>query len=215
MRFAAPTEKYPERCTNRDINLCQWWTPTWLAEAMVRLGRIPKGAYVLEPAAGNGAIVRALKAAGCEVEAHEIDSYWLPALEEADADHINMGDYLALPLTPNAYDWCVQNPPFDKRGTGDKFLIKTLEECSNVIALMRLNVIASGGRYEDLWRRFIPRLKAIHVLPNRPDFANGEPMFDGALSDFVVVIFDDYERPPEEWILHFLLPPPETETKQP
>ena len=64
MRFAAPTEKYPERRTDRDINLCQWWTPTWLVEAMVKLSGIPKGAYVLEPAAGSGAIVRALKTAG-------------------------------------------------------------------------------------------------------------------------------------------------------
>lgn len=99
-RFAAPSKSDPDRRTDRDLLLSQWWTPADLAEYLVKWAGITLGDHVLEPAAGTGAIVAALLAAGASVEAHEIDGHWIPQLKGRCSNsrlEVWHDDYLASP----------------------------------------------------------------------------------------------------------------------
>lgn len=202
LRFAAPCKSDPDRRTDRDLLLSQWWTPPELAAYLVKWAGIHASSHVLEPAAGTGAIVAALLEAGCTVEAHEIDEHWIPQLRARGTDaqlEVHRGDYLAsaAPELPEgqawAYTWGATNPPYED-GADGRFLARLLTECENVVALVRVNVFLGSGRYDALWAKHGARLAKVEFIVSRPDFANGEEGFDGALSDFVLLRFDGVER---------------------
>lgn len=173
--------------------LSQWFTQDWLARHMVEAAMIQPHASVLEPAAGDGAIVRALLEAGAEVEAYELDPRWADHLKAAHPEIlVHNVDYLKAPPGGSLvdgfhYDFAVMNPPYEG-GLDGRFLAKALAECENVLALCRLNVLAGKGRFEQVWEEYGGRLMWIEVLPERPMF-NVEDGGVGARSDFVILRF--------------------------
>lgn len=110
-------------------------TPPELAYRMVELlGPIPQGARVLEPSAGDGALVRALvRGAGAELVGGSLDMIEirpeaLTALKECEelishvADvHVEIGDFLTHAFLADEagvipYDRIIMNPPFSMPG---------------------------------------------------------------------------------------------------
>ena len=91
--------------TNRDAGLSQWFTPPKLAARVVEWAGVPISPFkewrVLEPSAGNGALVRPLLAAGAEVYAVEVDDRYfgdlalLGANDREDRLEFGIGDFLA------------------------------------------------------------------------------------------------------------------------
>lgn len=97
-------------------------TPPQLAAELVRRAGVGAGMRVLEPSAGNGAIVRAILAAGCQsVAAVELDQRHGPALAGllgAGAQGLVMGaDFLTIVpdrVTAGGFDAIAMNPPFTR-----------------------------------------------------------------------------------------------------
>lgn len=124
-------------------------TPTWCTEAICRQLVWPQESGVLEPCAGDGAIVRVLEKYAeyiveCEIQ-RGIDFF------EFDPDYPR-------------FDFIITNPPFS---LAQEFVEKSLTLANCVVMLLRLNFLASSKR-KAFWERNEPT--AIHVLTKRPSF---------------------------------------------
>lgn len=159
--------------TNRDHTLSQFFTPPKLAAKLVEWAHVAdeqyhrdyacRGAFrVLEPSAGNGAIVRELVKAGAEVHAVEIDERY-----HADLKAIGYTGMLYCPKNfmecgagergwPWMYDLCVGNFPFHLDLDGG-FTLHALKFAPRVCAIYPSNFYFSEKRIE-FWK---------HVRPTR------------------------------------------------
>jgi hypothetical protein len=134
-------------------------TPDPLATALVAELPIPPRSWVLEPHAGGGAFVRALRGRGHSVLAVDID----PGVSTV-LDHV--GDFLDYrPAEP--VGWCVGNPPF--RGF-EEHVRHALTLAPDVAFLLRLGAMESRQR-APYWRRW--PLRHVWVLAERPSFTGG------------------------------------------
>lgn len=102
-----------EATTSREMGYFP--TPAGLASELVALARVRRGDHVLEPSAGDGAIARALRDAGCDVECFEFDPKRAAGLRDQRfpaqaADFLMVSPELFKPFAA-----CVMNPPFGKR----------------------------------------------------------------------------------------------------
>jgi len=84
----------------RDLDLYE--TPVCAVEARVRVGDLPH--HILEPAAGRGAIVKVLRAAGHKVYASDVRHYDFPLDAEID--------FLSMNKVPARTEMIMTNPPF-------------------------------------------------------------------------------------------------------
>lgn len=93
-------------------NYEKFFTPPEVADFMVGLLNPKAGELVLEPSAGRGSIVKAIKrnAPGCSVFAIEINNDYNSELSEV-ADVIAITDFLELEDMYQC-DGCIANPPF-------------------------------------------------------------------------------------------------------
>ena len=97
-------------------------TPGDVCEEMVRRAQIADGMLVLEPSAGKGDILDAIKAAfpnppGVVLEAVEVN-YDLRAILEAKGYAMVGRDFLTEPLGPQ-YERILMNPPFERGADAD------------------------------------------------------------------------------------------------
>lgn len=88
-------------------------TPDALADPVVAMIDIPDGAVVLEPSAGNGALVRAILRAqpSAEVRCYELLKDNARQLDEEDV-LVTRADFLTVAPVGRAFDAVVMNPPF-------------------------------------------------------------------------------------------------------
>lgn len=175
--------------TNRDLSLSQWLTPPELAQKVVEwampdratLGTPDwKRAYpyrVLEPSAGNGALVRPLVAAGAEVTAIELDERYVAELKALGA-HTFLGNFLALhpPSPGEGFDLVLQNPPYEN-GLDVAFILHALEFAPRVVGIFTDRILFGVERKKSLWSK---------VRPMRVAFCSQRP-FKGAQTDYVVL----------------------------
>lgn len=91
----------------------KFFTPDHIARYMVGLVNIKPGEVVLEPSAGHGVIVRAIKehCPSCLVFAFEINKGYKPYLKNAGADVAVIKDFLEIPVVAHV-NHCIANPPF-------------------------------------------------------------------------------------------------------
>jgi hypothetical protein len=94
---------------------------------------IPK--RVLEPAAGDGAIVRPLRAARFDVVAQDIRDYGFTGC--------TIADYLTTPIPRGKFDALITNPPFKLAA---EFAEKALSEVGYTALLLRTNFLESTTR---------------------------------------------------------------------
>lgn len=112
-----------EYASARDVG---WFpTPAKLSDQIVAMAQLAAGQTVLEPSAGDGAIVLAIKRTGIPVflGAIERDPKRRAALAKIDpmivAGTGHLDDFLDYQPATGAYDRIVMNPPFAKVGRGD------------------------------------------------------------------------------------------------
>jgi hypothetical protein len=134
------TDQNARRPTPRRADLDFWPTPPCLRIALVRivLPYLPPGP-IWEAAAGDGALVDALTAAGRTVIASDVNPQRKGILQR---------DFLDRQLPPCAAT-LVTNPPFGE--LGDRFLRRTLErldagEIAAAVLLQRADAGGTGGR---------------------------------------------------------------------
>jgi len=137
-------------------------TPVWLAEQIVGevLGPYLRGTpRVLEPAAGDGVFVRAVRiqCPGATITAAELNELAIP-----EADVRVGGDFLTADLGP--HDVVVGNPPFC---LAEAFVRRSLEISPVVCFILRLGFLASVQRAA-LYREHPP--SDVWVCPRRPSF---------------------------------------------
>lgn len=193
----------------------QWFTPPDLAWRMVRWAGRPF-AHVLEPSAGSGNLVHALRVMRSEsgdetptnttVHAHEMDPYYIDRLADrfqSDVNdervHLYAGNYLDGDA-PTAdigrpYDLGFANPPFED-GMDGEFVAKMMRQCDRIVVLARTCVLNGMDRHERVWSRCGDggdwTVRGVAFLPKRPVFQAGRAIGErvdggGAKADFCVI----------------------------
>lgn len=170
--------------TTRDHSLSQFFTPPKLAAKLVEWADVkpflpgPRIMRVLEPSAGNGAIVRELAAAGAHVEAVEIDPRYYGDLTALKIPCVWGEDFLKMELElwiRDQFDLVCGNFPFHLDLDG-AFTLHALKFAPRVCAIYPANVFYSGRRGAKLWK---------HVRPTRAAFMS-ERAWEGA-TDYVAL----------------------------
>lgn len=141
-------------------------TPTWCTRRILeRLGPELPGGQWLEPGCGDGAIIRAVKAARPDVKITGVDLRTeRSAALEYSADRVIYGQDLLTWEPVPYFDVAIGNPPY--RAALD-FVEYSMKAAKHVLFLLRLNWLAGAGRAEFL--RY--NRPDVYVLPNRPSFA--------------------------------------------
>lgn len=148
-------------------------TPDWLTQAILPYLPISDDAdrnvRILEPAAGNGALLRVLLSRWPNAQYRTVDieytrDHRTPPIH--NVDH-TLGDFLTVEPEANC-DVIITNPPFRY---AKEFIERSFLWCRNedswVVMLLRLNFLGSQKRGK--WLR--EHLPAIFVTPRRPPFA--------------------------------------------
>lgn len=156
-------------------------TPAWAVERLLETGVLNDCTSWLEPAAGRGAIVRAV-GWSCKLGAFRVPRW---RLIEIDKEHVDAladatpngstwlcADFLALQPEPGVVDVIITNPPFD---LAPRFIEQAFKWKPQKLALLlRLNFLASEAR-APFMHAYAPD---VYVLPNRPNFMEGQSYID-------------------------------------
>ena len=130
---------------------------------------LDKAEFILEPSAGNGNIIKALRdrnITGISIEAMELREEERENLE-ALADVVTIGDFLKDDTEYIEYDLIIGNPPYS---LAQEFIDRSLELLApggRLIFLLRTNFLESKKRFE-WWQDKLP--KGLYVLSKRPSF---------------------------------------------
>ena len=89
-------------------------TPPKVVELLLEKAGLEKGAKVLEPSAGEGAIASALAKAGCEVACCELHEPFRAKLKAMGLALLAEKDFMDVEPVP-AFDAVVANPPFTRQ----------------------------------------------------------------------------------------------------
>jgi hypothetical protein len=130
-------------------------TPTWLTEALIP--HLGKPRHILEPAAGDGAIVGVL---------HR-------AFSEAEIDHgdITTGqDFLTYAWRQDYYDLIITNPPYSLAEEFARRALSLVKPAGTVVMLSRVSFAGSQGRAA--WLRATQ--PSLYFSPRRPCFVRGK-----------------------------------------
>jgi hypothetical protein len=127
-------------------------TPPEAVRALLRVEPLPH--RIWEPAAGRGAIVKVLRAAGHEVLASDVADY-------GDPTHFANRDFLAETKLPAGVECILTNPPFR---AVERFAAHALDLCPRVVLLLRLAFLESERRRGILEGR---GLAHVHVFRKR------------------------------------------------
>jgi len=151
-------------------------TPSWCVDRLLEHEAFNLSVFntIVDPCAGDGAILRTLRAHRTHLPKHtlaafEIQARFKESLESV-ADLVGIGDALAFMPEYNGrgcIDLAITNPPFSLAFE----LLQALWPVAGRIALLlRLSFIASAKRHPFLK----DRIPDVFVLPNRPIFVRGQ-----------------------------------------
>lgn len=128
-------------------------TPAVATESLLRVERLPH--RIWEPAAGRGAMVRVLRAAGHEVYATDLIDYG-----SADVD-LPGADFFRFEEMPAGCEAIITNPPFMH---ANEFVARAIEIAPLVVVLLRLAFLESERRTPILDSGHLAR---VHVYRKR------------------------------------------------
>lgn len=158
-RAEADYYKTPAWCVRRILEL----------ESFVGVNSLPPGwpdvPRILEPCAGDGAIVRVMRELGIDGEIHANELRNVDGLHEAGADFTTFGDYLAWPALRSPmpqFELGITNPPF---GLAEPIIRQMLTHCDYVVVLVRQGFV---GHARAAWMR--DDMPDTYELPDRPSF---------------------------------------------
>ena len=147
-------------------NLDFYPTPAWAVDLILdRLG--PVMGNVLEPAAGDGAIIKRLLARGLapdQIEAIEIDPGRADIVRGL-VPHVSCEDFTTI-TNGSPYDLIITNPPFALAESFARTMINLTAGLGTAALLLRLNWLGSQERAA--FHRAHPA--DIFLLPKRPEF---------------------------------------------
>lgn len=162
-----------KRAERRELDA--YMTPAWAVRAFLASELIPtKDVTILEPACGDGSILRELVRAGfaeSDLFATELD----PLVAEQTrkrfpAARVFTTDFLKLPVRYNgAFDLVITNPPYASAFDFLKRAFELVRPGGRVAFLLRLNFLASQKRAK--WMK--ANTPDVRVLPRRPSFTGG------------------------------------------
>jgi hypothetical protein len=148
LSHAANAGRHPLKNRSHD----SYETPACAVHALLRAESLPH--YLWEPAAGRGAIVDVLRAAGHEVVASDLVHHGVPS-------HFHGVDFLFEQKAPDRCQAIITNPPYR---LAEQFVAHALDLCPRVYMLLRLAFLESERRAEILERRNLAR---VHVFSRR------------------------------------------------
>lgn len=125
--------------------------------------------FILEPSAGNGNVIKALRDRNIDavdIEAIEIREDERENLEKL-ADTVTIGDFLQIETEYREYDVIIGNPPYSM---AQEFIDKCLDLLApggKLIFLLRTNFLESDKRFK-WWQDKIPA--GLYTLHKRPSF---------------------------------------------
>lgn len=158
------------------MSLCQYMTPTWVAEALVErhFSKLGTGDQVIEPSCGDGAFLRVIPrdvpAIGVEIDARLAEIARLETGRE-----IITGDFLTVPLSPHRPTVLIGNPPF-VASVVDGFLSRAFEllpeggRAGFILPVYLFQTAGRVSRYADRWsisQELLPR-NAFHMRMQTP-----------------------------------------------
>jgi hypothetical protein len=146
-------------------------TPEWCVRRLLEEVPLPGGRW-LEPAAGDGAIIRATSRDDVVWTAWEIRETEATSLQKSvSGSDVHIGDFVEAARTgelrERRFDVAITNPPFR---LAQEFIDGCLSCADTVVMLLRLNYLASKGR----WQFMRGNTPDVYVLPNRPSFTGGK-----------------------------------------
>ena len=122
---------------------------------------------ILEPSAGNGNIIKALRNCGYD---NHIDAVELRAEERSNllelANRVHIGDFLEME-GGESYDVVIGNPPFSKALEFVKKALEVVRPGGRVIMLLRTAFLESEARFK-FWDD--NPLSGLYTLHKRPSF---------------------------------------------
>jgi 16S rRNA G1207 methylase RsmC len=137
------------------------------------LSKIVRPTYrmVLEPAAGDGRICKALKekVPTALIHAVEIQQKHKEALEKV-CNNVTIGDFLTRDNL-GLYDLIITNPPYSMAEEYVHKCLRCLEPYGQLVLLLRLGFLESQGRWKRLWSVVDNRPSKVCVLAKRPSFS--------------------------------------------
>lgn len=160
----------------RTAELSQYFTPMWLARraaTLIPLETEGRWTRVLEPSAGRGNLVEGLTANGMpqrQISLVEKDERWIEPLRARFPEaSIACSDFLSwAPSTPlPRFDYAFMNPPYED-GADVAHVVRALELCNRVIAIVKSDFEFSAERERVLWSR--ARVRRRVILVDRPEF---------------------------------------------
>lgn len=138
-------------------------TPTWATDVFLDVlkSRIAPPAKILEPSAGDGALLDPIARTwpAADIDARDI----APPPEASDIVH---ADFF-FNDTPDAYDLVVTNPPYAYAESFVWLGLSKLNTSGHLALLLRIGFIGPAERSE-MWRNHMP--KWAFVLKQRPKF---------------------------------------------
>ncbi len=178
-----PAARAPFKDRGHDL----YETPGCATRALLRTGELDwHSGAIWEPAAGRGAIVRELRAAGHAVVAQDLVAY-----PDADPGILTPIDFQMESAPPAGVSVIISNPPYK---SADGFIRHGLSLGLPFIALLRLQALEGAGR-SDLMDRHLRRVWAgIERLPmmHRANWQGRRTAFGGA--PFAWFLFHPAER---------------------
>ena len=144
-------------------------TPRYTIDTLLNNYNLNRTGYILEPCAGNGTIIKALREFGYKnhIIANEIRVEEYDNLKNSGANEIYISDYLTTFFYEDITT-IITNPPFS---IAREFLEVSFERYpkAEVIMLLRVGFLETKKRY-DFWQKH--DVNRLLVLRDRPKFIN-------------------------------------------
>lgn len=152
-------------------------TPAALAAELVERGIVLLEHKVLEPSAGRGAILRAIRAVGVtDILAVEVDPAHFPTLIQlVGGDNVRGGDFLQLKPSP-VFDRVIANPPFAKGADIDHIrrMFEWLKPGGRLVSVMAAGVLFRTAKKQTDFCNWVDSLSGdIEALPDGSFKASG------------------------------------------
>jgi len=185
----------------RQPELSQWYTDPRLATKLwAWANRYRPAAYVLEPAAGRGALIKPIivEPRECQaVEAVELDGRNAEVLEQLMwagrrtrmLRSVLRGDFLAMRWARDElgclpFDLALMNPPYED-GRAEAFILHALTVSERVCGIFKASILHGAERQRTLWSK-CHTMREVRLM-RRPSFGQGASGSEGGKTDFVVL----------------------------
>lgn len=159
-------------------------TPSAIVDELISIADVKPGMRVLEPSAGRGAIVSALKEKQCHVTAVELfgKNFEVVGLLADEAMH---DDFLTMKPLP-IYDRVIMNPPFSKQADIKHILhaVEFLKPGGRLAAVMSAGVAFREDARSNHFRAFVSELGGQFIALGEGAFKSSGTMVRTVLVTF-------------------------------